>query len=136
MVGGLCHLKSAHSLGYERGLERFGWRVDEMSSRPGGMMVGWVDLKKGCVHLLPSAAYRFAIETTSRMGNAIPLSERGLWKQLGAHSMLISGDSRACTSQLRFPEGRIRVLTLAPSVVPVEVEATNEESADVIADAL
>jgi hypothetical protein len=131
-LDGRCHLRGMKSLGWEDGLESFGWVVaDGGERRASGRMVGYVDFATQQVFLIPDSAYAYAHEAASRAGHSISLSKTRLWKNMVDSKMIeVPSKDKHITVRRVNPSGdRVRLLQLSPKAIAVRTphEATAEE---------
>jgi hypothetical protein len=131
-LDGRCHLRGMKSLGWEDGLESFGWVVaDGGERRASGRMIGYVDFATQQVFLIPDSAYAYAHEAASRAGHSISLSKTRLWKNMVDSKMIeVPTKDKHITVRRVNPSGdRVRLLQLSPKAIAVRTphEATAEE---------
>ena len=129
-LAGRCHLRSMKSLGWEDGLERFGWTVvDGGERRAQGRMVGYVDFRMKQALLIPSEAYAFAHEAARQTGHGISLSQTRLWKNMIDSKFVDAQEAGHSTIRRVVPSGdRARLLLMSPKAITVRPPHTDDQA--------
>ena len=137
-LDGRCHLRSMKSLGWEDGLESFGWvAIDGGDRRAQGRMIGYVDFSLRQVLLIPESAYAFSHEAASRAGHGISISKTRLWKNMIDSKFVESQENGHSTVRRVVPSGdRVRLLLLSPRAVTVRTPHTDDQAADAFGEEL
>ena len=131
-LDGRCHLRGMRSLGWEDGLESFGWvPIDGGDRKALGRMVGYVDFAMHQVLLIPESAYAYAHEAASRAGHGISISKTRLWKNMIDSKFVEAQEQGHSTVRRVVPSGdRVRLLLLSPRTITVRTPHTDDQAAD------
>jgi len=79
---------------------------------PGGSRIGFVDVERGLVYLIPEAAYQAAQKAFGDSPERIALGQRSLWKALDEAKCLVEFDAKRHTKKVRLAGQNINVLVL------------------------